>query len=66
MPSEARGAARDDEASVPSVGRPDILQPSSLITSTPTGGLGAGAGRLPHWSHPGGRVSSSGTSTTAA
>jgi hypothetical protein len=58
--------ARDDEASAPSAGRPDITQPSSLITSTPTGGSGAGAGMLPHWSHPGGGVSSSGTSTTAA
>jgi hypothetical protein len=46
--------------------RLDITQSSSLITSTPTGGSGVGAGRLPHWSNPGGGVSSSGTSTTTA
>jgi hypothetical protein len=44
--------------------RPDITQPSSLITSTPAGGSGAGVGRLTHWSHPGGGTSSSGISTT--
>jgi hypothetical protein len=38
MPSEARRVARDDEASAPCVGCPDITQLSSLITSTPTGG----------------------------
>jgi hypothetical protein len=37
----------------------------ALITSTPTGGSGAGADRLSHWSHLGGEVSLSGTSTTA-
>jgi hypothetical protein len=31
----------------------------------PHRGSGAGAGRLPHWSHPGSGVSSFGTSTTA-
>jgi hypothetical protein len=66
-----RGAVRSwkDRArrrgSAPSAGRPDITQSSSLITSTPTRGSGAGAGTHPHWSHPGGGVSSSGTSTTA-
>jgi hypothetical protein len=65
MPSEAGGAAHDEEASALCAGRPDITQPSSLITSTPTGGSGAGVGRLSHWSHPGGGTSSSGTSTTA-
>jgi hypothetical protein len=40
--------------------------PSSLTTSTPVGGSGAGAGRLTHWSQPGGGTSSSGTSTIAA
>jgi hypothetical protein len=65
VPPEAGRAARDDEASAPCVGRPDITQPSSLITSTPTGGSRAGAGRFSHWPHPGGGTSSSGTSTTA-
>jgi hypothetical protein len=65
-PYEAGRTARDDEASAPSARRPDITRASSLTTSAPTGGSGAGAGRLPHWSHPGGGVSSSGTSTTAA
>jgi hypothetical protein len=64
-PPEAGRVARDDEASTPHAGRPDITQPSSLIMSTPTGGSGAGAGGLAHWSHPGGGTSSSGISTTA-
>jgi hypothetical protein len=45
--------------------RPDITEPSSLITNTPTGGSGVGEGRLSHWLHPGGGTSSSETSTTA-
>jgi hypothetical protein len=53
-------------ASAACVGRPDITQPSSLITSTPTGGSGASAGRYSHWPHPGGGASSSGISTTVA
>jgi hypothetical protein len=65
VPSEAGRAAWDDEASALFVGRPDIMQSSSLITSTPTGGSGAGAGRFSHWPHPSGGTSSSGTSTTA-
>jgi hypothetical protein len=65
VPSEAGRAARDDEASALCVGCPDITQSSPLITSTPTGGSGAGAGRLSHWPYPGGGMSSSGTSTTA-
>jgi hypothetical protein len=48
VPSEAGRVARDDEASTPCVGRPDITQPSSLITSTPTGGSRDGAARLSH------------------
>jgi hypothetical protein len=51
---------------VPCVGCRGITQPSSRITSTPTAGSGAGAGQVPHWPHPGGGVSSSGISTTAA
>jgi hypothetical protein len=43
---------------------PDIMQSSSLITSTPTGGSGAGAGRFSHWPHPGGGTSLFETSTT--
>jgi hypothetical protein len=66
MPSKVGRAARDNEAPAPPAGRSDITRPSSLTTSAPTGGSGAGAGRLPHWSHPGGGVSSSGTFTTAA
>jgi hypothetical protein len=64
--SEAGRTPRDDEASAPSARRPDTTPPSSLTTSTPVGGSGAGAGRFLHWSHPGGGVSSSGISTTAA
>jgi hypothetical protein len=65
MPPEAGRTAWDDEASALCVECPDITQPSSLITSTPAGGSGAGAARLSHWPHLGGGTSSSGTSTTA-
>jgi hypothetical protein len=50
---------------VPCAGRTDITQSSSLITSTPVGGSGAGVGKLTQRSHPGGRTSSSEISTTA-
>jgi hypothetical protein len=58
--------ARDDEASAPSAGYPSAAPLSSLTMSAPVGGSGAGAGRLTHWSQPGGGTSSSGISTTAA
>jgi hypothetical protein len=46
--------------------RRGITQPSARTTNTPATGSGAGAGRFSHWTHPGGGVSSSGMSTTAA
>jgi hypothetical protein len=63
--AEAGRAARDNEASAPSAGRPSTVPPSSLTTSAPVGGSGAGMGRLTHWSQLGGETSSSGISTTA-
>jgi hypothetical protein len=66
VPSGAGRAARDDEASEPCAEGHDIMQLSSRITSTPAAGLGAGAGRFPHWPHPGGGALSSGISTTTA
>jgi hypothetical protein len=45
---------------------PSAAPPLPLTTSTPVEGSGAGAGRLTHWSQPGGRTSSSGISTIAA
>jgi hypothetical protein len=42
------------------------MWPSHRQTSAPAWGSGAGVGRLPHWSHPGGGVSSSGISTAVA
>jgi hypothetical protein len=45
---------------------PSVAPPSPLTTSAPVGGSGASAGRLTHWSQPGGGTSSSGISTTAA
>jgi hypothetical protein len=65
-PPEAGRAACDDEAPAPLAGHPSAVPSSSLTTSAPVGGSGAGAGRLTHWSQPGGRTSSSGISTTAA
>jgi hypothetical protein len=47
--------------------KPPSAAPSSpLTTNAPVGGSGADAGRLAHWSQPGGGTSSSGTSTTTA
>jgi hypothetical protein len=65
-PPEAGRVARDEKASSPSAGHPGAAPPSSLTTSAPVGGSRAGAGRLTHWSQPGGGTSSSGISTTAA
>jgi hypothetical protein len=67
-----RGAARSREGGARRRGpdavsrAPSTAPLSSLTTSAPVGGSGAGAGRLTHWSLPGGGTSSSGISTTAA
>jgi hypothetical protein len=66
VPSEAGTTPCDDEASAPSAEHPGATPQSSLTTSAPVGGSGAGAGRFTHWSLLGGGTSSSGISTTAA
>jgi hypothetical protein len=65
-PPEVGRAARDDDAPAPSAGHPSATPPSSLTMSAPAEASGADAGRLTHWSQPGGGTSSSGISTTAA
>jgi hypothetical protein len=59
-------AAWDEEASTPCLELPATMWSSHRLTSAPAWDSGAGVGRLPHWSHPGGGVSSSGISTAVA
>jgi hypothetical protein len=60
------GGARPRGPNAVSRPPPSAAPPSSLTTRAPVEGSGADAGRLTHWSQPGGGTSSSGISTTAA